>query len=154
MDDGTHRATILGVALPAVLVAMLFGVSGAAALVVGRPLLWAPSDLTLAEAVGLRDQGEAVRLIMLGANPNRSYDMRDVFRDDEHIMLTPLEAAVITREDYMLELVLAYGARIDDANAATLQCLAQAVAAETIKTYIIERSREIECRGVPLPWSP
>jgi hypothetical protein len=154
MDDGTHRATILGVALPAVLVAVLFGVSGAAALVVGRPLLWAPSDLTLAEAVGLRDQGEAVRLIMLGADPNRRYDVRDVFREDEHVVLTPLEAAVITREDYMLDLVLDYGARIDDRNSSTLQCLARAVGADAIRASVVELSREVDCAGVELPWNP
>lgn len=154
MHDGTHRATIIGVALPSVLVAMLFGVSGAAALVVGRPLLWAPSDLTLAEAVGLRDQGEAVRLIMLGTDPNLRYDVRDVFRDDEHVMLTPLEAAVITREDYMLDLVLDYGARIDERNSATLQCLARAVDAEAIRATVIGRASETDCRGVQLPWRP
>ena len=35
---------------------------------------------------------------MLGADPNSRYPTRDVFREDEAVQLTPLEAAVITRE--------------------------------------------------------
>ena len=154
MTRNRQRVMALAVALPGVLVAALFGVSGATALVTGKPLLWPPTELTLSEAVGLRDQGEAVRLVMLGADPNRRYDVREVFRDDEHILLTPLEAAVITREDYMLDLVLDHGARIDQRNAATLQCLAKAVGAEAITSRIIERSGEVDCAGVELPWKP
>jgi hypothetical protein len=154
MPRARNRAAALGVALPGVVVTALFAISGAAALVTGKPLIWPQTELTLAEAVGLRDQGEAVRLMMLGADPNARYDVRDVFRDDELVALTPLEAAVITREDYMLELMIAYGARIDERNAGTLQCLAKAVGAEAIASSVIERSREFSCEGVALPWKP
>jgi hypothetical protein len=69
-------------------------------------------------------------------------------------VLTPLEAAVITREDYMLDLVLDYGARIDDRNSSTLQCLARAVGADAIRASVVELSREVDCAGVELPWNP
>jgi hypothetical protein len=64
-------------ALPGAAVAVLFGVSGAVGLVAGRPLVWAHAELTLSEAVALRDQGEVVRQIMEGADPNGRYRVRD-----------------------------------------------------------------------------
>jgi hypothetical protein len=142
------------VAVPPAMVAALFALSGLAALVAGRPLIWPQTDLTLAEAVGLRDQGEVVRLIASGADPNRRYAVRNVFRDDETLAMSPLEAAVITREVYMMELVEDYGGIIDARNAAVLQCLAHALDVEDVRQFIIERSREIPCDGVPLPWKP
>jgi hypothetical protein len=139
---------------PPALVAVMFGASGAAALIAGRPLIWPPEEITLAEAVGLRDQGEVVRQIMLGSDPNRRYQVRDVFRDDEQLELTPLEAAVITREVYMVDLVVDYGASIGDGNAAVLQCLARALGADEVRTFVIDRSREADCGGIQLPWKP
>jgi hypothetical protein len=70
------------------------------------------------------------------------------------VTLTPLEAAVITREDYMADLLVDYGARVDDANAPTLQCLAKAVGAEAITAYVRTLSKEADCGGVALPWKP
>lgn len=142
------------VAVPPAIVAVLFAISGLAALLAGRPLIWPQTDITLAEAVGLRDQGEVVRLISSGADPNRRYAVRDVFREDETLAMSPLEAAVITREVYMMELVEDYGAVIDARNAAVLQCLARALGVEDVRQFVIERTREIPCDGVPLPWKP
>jgi hypothetical protein len=133
-------------------VAVVFGVSGAAALMTGRPLIWPPEEITLSEAVALRDRGEVVRQIMLGMDPNRRYETHDVFRDDEDVALTPLEAAVITRERYMVALVLEYGASLNDQNSATLQCLATNVRDESIRRYLADLSRDVDCAGVELPW--
>ena len=140
------------VALPGIVVAMLFGVSGAASLVTGRPLMWPPPDLTLSEAVALRDRGEVVRQIMFGADPNRRYPTHDVFRDGEEVALTPLEAAVITREPYMVGLVLQYGGIVTDQNTVTLQCLAADVGAPSIRRQLEEVTSEVDCAGVTLPW--
>ena len=142
------------VAAPPVVVAVLFAFSGLTALLAGRPLIWPQTDITLTEAVGLRDQGEVVRLIASGADPNRRYAVRNVFREDETVAMSPLEAAVITREVYMMELVEDYGGIIDARNAAVLQCLARALDVEDVRQFVIERSREIPCDGVPLPWKP
>jgi hypothetical protein len=133
----------------------LFAVSGAATFVHGRPLIWAPRSVTLSEAVGMRDLGESMRQLALGADPNERYDLVGVFRDDEHVLLTPLEAAVLTREVYMVTVVVDYGARIDERNAPLLQCLARAVDAPEIVAYIVERSDRVEtCDDVVLPWQP
>jgi hypothetical protein len=145
----------LGAGLPGAIVAVLFGLSGAAALSTGQPLIWAPAESTLSQATALRDQGEAIRLIMLGSDPNRRYPVDAVFRPDEQVMLTPLEAAVITRELYMVELVVDYGATVDAGNAAVLQCLATRLRADAILDYLLELSGPgPACAGVELPWQP
>ena len=143
------------VAVPAIVVAVIFGLSGAATLIAGRPLIWPPADLTLSEAVGLRDQGEIVRQIMLGVDPNRRYAVRGVFRENETVTLTPLEAAVITRETYMVDVMRRYGAVLDQRNAATLQCLAAAMRAESMKAHLVEMSNAAaDCSDINLPWHP
>ena len=132
--------------------AIVFGLSGAAALTTGRPLVWPPTELTLSEAVALRDRGEVIRQIMLGVDPNRRYQTHDVFRELEDVALTPLEAAVITRESSLVSLLLESGASINDGNATTLQCLANDVREESLRRYIVSVSKESDCRDVPLPW--
>jgi len=140
------------VAAPGIVVAILFGMSGAASLLTGRPLIWPPPDVTLSEAVALRDRGEVVRQIMFGVDPNRRYPTHDVFREGEEVALTPLEAAVITREPVMVSLVLGYGGLVTDQNTVTLQCLADEVGSPSIRRQLAELSREVDCAGVTLPW--
>ncbi len=140
-------------ALPGIVVALVFGVSGAASLVTGTPLVWPPPDLTLSEAVALRDRGEIVRQMMAGADPNRRYPTYGVFREGEEVALTPLEAAVITREPAMVSLVLGYGGVLTDQNTVTLQCLADDVGAPPIRSQLAEMTRgDVDCAGVALPW--
>ena len=140
-------------ALPGIAVALVFGISGAASLLTGSPLVWPPPDVTLAEAVALRDRGEIVRQMMAGADPNRRYPTHDVFREGEEVALTPLEAAVITREPAMVSLVLGYGGVVTDQNTVTLQCLADDVGAPEIRRQLAEMSRDgVDCAGVTLPW--
>jgi hypothetical protein len=142
-------------AVPCLLVLVLFAASGAATLLRGQPLIWAPSRVTLSEAVAMSDLGESIRLLTLGADPNARYELAGVFRSDAHATLTPLEAAVLTRELYMMDVVVDHGARIDERNTRTLQCLARAVDAPAVAEYLAERSTRVEsCEGVVLPWEP
>jgi hypothetical protein len=136
-----------------VLVTVLFGASGTAGLITGRPLIWPAATLTLSEAVALRDRGEVTRQIMLGADPNRRYPTHGVFRDEEDVALTPLEAAVITREGYMVGLVREYGAIVDDSNATILQCLAANVRADELRQALEVRDERADCQHVSLPWN-
>lgn len=152
-DETRPGPALLWMVAPAILVTLLFGASGAVALVTGRPLIWPPASLTLSEAVALRDRGEVARQIMLGADPNRRYPTNDVFREDEYVALTPLEAAIITREPYMVGLVLDYGALVNDHNAPVLQCLAENVHAEPLRQSFAEQYGRVECHDVKLPWS-
>jgi hypothetical protein len=90
-------------ALPPVAVLVAFAASGAAALTTGQPLFWPAQTVTLTEAVGMHDSAEIVRQIALGANPNIRYDTWDILKRYQHVSVTPLEAAVATREQYLFE---------------------------------------------------
>jgi hypothetical protein len=153
METG-QRMLALCTALPAAIVLVIFGASGAAALVLGQPIAWPPQNVTLPEAVALRDRGEPALQMMRGVDPNGRYLVRNVLRDNETVSLTPLEAAVITRESYMMGLVKDYGAVVDERNAAILQCLAKSVGAEGIRQELMARAGEAMCDRVELPWSP
>ena len=74
--------------------------------------LWYVEPLTLSEAVSLRDNGEVVRLIQAGDDPNRRGTVRaELLRNDAQVV-TPLEAAVgIDRPD-MIETLLENGATL------------------------------------------
>ena len=140
-------------ALPGIVVALVFGISGAASLLTDGPLVWPPPEVTLSEAVALRDRGEVVRQMMSGADPNRRYPTRDVFREGEEVALTPLEAAVITRDSAMVSQVVGYGGVVTDQNTVTLQCLADEVGAPAIRSQLAEMTRnDVDCAGVTLPW--
>ncbi len=92
---------------------------------------------------------------MLGADPTRAYDVGGVLREGEQVTLTPLEAAVIVREVYLLDILFDYGAIIVARNTRVLQCLAIGVKAPSIVEYLVERSYRVEsCEGVVLPWQP
>ena len=148
------RLVLFATAVPCCIVFGLFAASAGTAFVNGQPSIWAPWNVTLSEAVGMRDLGESARQLMLGADPNRPYEVAGVFRDEETVALTPLEAAVITRELYMVTLLTDFGAAIDQRNATTLQCLARAVNAPAVVDYLIERSPPASCSGIALPWQP
>jgi hypothetical protein len=140
------------VVLPPCLVALAFAASGVAALVGGRPLIWPPSPVTLSEAMANRDQGEVVRQVAAGVSLDGRYDVYDVIKRGRHIPATPLEAAIATREEYMFELGLAYGARLDASNARVLFCLADAEHATGIRDHVRDKFGPQACDGVSLPW--
>ena len=133
-------------------VALVFAVSGVAALVTGRPLVWPARPVTLSEAMANRDQGEVVRQVAAGVGLDARYDVYDVIKSDRHTPATPLEAAIATRELYMFELGLAYGARLGPDNARALFCLAEAQEATDIRDHLQEKFGPQDCSGVALPW--
>jgi len=145
--------TALALAIPATLVAALFAVSGAIALVSGEPLIWRPQKVTLTEAIGMHDTGEVVRQIALGADPSARYDTWDVLKRDQHVLVTPLEAAGATREQYLFDLVEAHGANLTPEIARTLQCFADQEHATDIAASLAKRFQPpASCVGVVLPW--
>ena len=94
-------------ALPPTLVLLAFAASGATALTTGQPLFWPAQPVTLTEAIGMHDTAEIVRQIALGANPNIRYDTWDILKRYQHVSVTPLEAAVATREQNLFEMIIA-----------------------------------------------
>lgn len=137
---------LLIVATAAMLVALPFGVDP----------LWRVEPLTLPEAAALRDNGEAVRLIWLGADPNAAGPVREgiVHRDVQ--LLTPLEAAAAARRADMIELLLEQRAVMDGAVWNRLMCIATDVNSDEVREFL-ERRRPTDasgtCEGVKTPWS-
>ena len=156
--EGDSPARLSGVLLftivaPCLAVVLGLAAFGATALVTGRSLLWPPRDATLSEAIVLRDQAEMARLITNGADPNARYDVVDVIRPRQRDQLTPLEAAVVTRERYLVELVVGYGGVIDAGNAPTLRCLARAIDADEIVAYLAGIGQAVDaCDRIALPY--
>ena len=103
------------------------------------------------EAIVRRDQAEMARQILAGVDPNARYDVVDTVRAGEHYQLTPLEAAITTRELYMVELVVGYGGVVDRNNAPALACLAHAMHADEIEKYLTRIAPLQSCDAVPLP---
>jgi hypothetical protein len=133
-------------------VALVFAVSGAAALSGGQPLVWSARPVTLSEAMASRDQGEVVRQVASGVSLDGRYDVYDVIKRGRHTPATPLEAAIATREQYMFELALNYGAHLGPDNARGLFCLAEAERATDIRDDLQKAFGSQDCSGVRLPW--
>jgi hypothetical protein len=143
----------LALAVPPAGTLAALAASGAVALVRGQPLLWPAQTVTLTEAIGMHDTGEIVRQIALGANPNSRYDTWDILKRDQHVTVTPLEAAVATREKYLFEMIVAHGALVTTDNARTLYCFAVQEHATDIAAYVADRfPPPASCDGVTLPW--
>jgi len=146
-------AMSLALGVPPVAVLTAFAASGAAALTTGQPLFWPAQPVTLTEAIGMHDTGEIVRQIALGANPNIRYDTWDILKRYQHVSVTPLEAAVATREQYLFETIIAHGALLTPDNARTLYCFAVQEHATDIAAYVAARfPPPASCDGVQLPW--
>jgi hypothetical protein len=146
-------AIATALALPPVATLGALAASGTMALVQGQPILWPAQRVTLAEAIGMHDTAEVVRQIALGANANTKYDAWDILKKDQHVWVTPLEAAVATRERYLFELVVAHGGLLTPESARTLHCFATQEGATEITAYLAERfPPPASCDGVQLPW--
>lgn len=126
-----------------------------AALPFGIDPAWYVEPVTLPEAAALRDNGEVMRLIGLGADPNKPGTVRAGFAHNEEKMLTPLEAAVGIRRGDMVELLLENGAQMDAATWTRLLCFADVVRAGDVRA-LLERRRpqdaSASCEGVKTPW--
>jgi len=156
MDAGPHRFARLRsicAALPA-----LAAVAVSAAIVVmpvtdGSPPFWNGGSLTLSEAAALHDQGELVRLIASGSDPNQVYALRpDVLAVRA---LTPLEAAVGARRPEMVDLLVRHGATVEPTAWRRLRCFAtQTGDADVVQA--LDRVRpagsEASCEGISTPF--
>jgi hypothetical protein len=145
--------TSLALALPPAAVLAAFAASGTTALISGQPLFWPAQPVTLTEAIGMHDTAEMVRQIALGANPNSRYDAWDILKRYQRVSVTPLEAAVATRERNLFEIIVAHGALLTPENARTLHCFAVQEHAADIAAYLAARfPPPASCDGVQMPW--
>ena len=119
----------------------------------GTPPFWRGGALTLSEAAALHDQGELVRLIAAGSDPNARYALRPGVLAARS--LTPLEAAVGARRAEVVDLLMLHGATMDANNWTRLHCLAiQTGASDMVET--VDRYRPnvagASCEGVATPF--
>ena len=151
-----RQATLLAAAL-GVPGALLIAVTAAMFVVLpfGVDPMWYVEPVTLPEAAALRDNGEVMRLIGLGADPNKAGTVRPNFAHNEAQVLTPLEAAVGIQRADMVELLLESGARLDAATWTRLICFADVVKAGDVRALLEERRPQdasAMCDGVRTPW--
>ena len=85
--------------------------------------LWPAQRVTLAEAVATRDPAEVERLIGFGENPNSAMSVRPGLLGPTAVRVTPLEAAVWSRDAEMLALLLRRGAIPSESELRALRCL-------------------------------
>ncbi len=85
--------------------------------------LWPADDVTLSEAVATRNAAETSRLIGLGADPNRATRVRPELLIGQAVTVTPLEAAVWVRDQYLMTVLLESGALPDPEHVRVLRCL-------------------------------
>ncbi len=132
--------------LGALIVTILVG--GAA----GWNPLWSPEDATLSEVVALGDIVTMRAMIASGIDPNAKYLVRENLVKSYEVQLTPLEAAVTTRERYVVEDLLEHGAVAGDAERHRLACFAHASGAKQIVSLFAPGDALLDCQGLTLPW--
>ena len=148
-----HRLLAICAAAPA-LVAVAVSASIIVTAAAGAPPpFWRGGSLTVSEAAALRDQGELVRLIESGSDPNHVYPLRSgvlAIRSS-----TPLEAAVGARRAEMVDLLMLHGAAMDADTRRRLHCFAVETGAEDV-VQMIDRYRppgaDDSCAGVTTPF--
>lgn len=143
----------LAAAGPAVLWLVLAAAITGAGLA-GYGALAAPRDVTLSEAVALRVPAEVVKLIRAGADPAAPARVRGGIIREHPSMLTPLEAAVVTRRPELVRLLVQEGAVLDDTNYLVLSCLAADSGFDDVLAVLGElgsRAHPPDCEGVRRP---
>ena len=104
----------------------------------GAAPFWSTPDVSLSEAVIVRDIAEAVRLIRAGHDPNRSWPVRaDLSDNRQSESLTPLEAAIRTRRLEVAQVLVGAGARVTGGAQAALVEYARRVDAPDIADYLL-----------------
>src|SRR5262245_30211621 len=114
-----ERLLLPAIGVPALIVAVLTGVSGLSAFVFDRPMILAPMPHTVAKAAGNRDVADVV-VMSKTADMNRAETARIPLRLHAPATLTPLEAATVSERTYMINVARNNGARLDAMELRTL----------------------------------
>jgi hypothetical protein len=122
-------------ALPAALVTAGLAAIACAEMMGAHPLtMGAPRSVP--EAIAMRDDAGAARLIEEGADIRAIGLVRDGVLTDRPLLLTPLEAAVLVDATAMLDFLVARGATVPD----ELACLAADAGARAMRARLGERT--------------
>ena len=124
------------------------------AAVVGYRPLWATRNTTLAEAARGGDTATVFRMLGAGSDPNLAERVVALEGRPEPAVLTPLEAAVESRQVEVVQLLMKTGARASESDRQKLACLAIAVDAPEVGAYLrstMPPSATPDCAIVTLP---
>ena len=122
-------------ALPAALVTVGLAVIACAEILGAHPLTMGPPR-SVPEAIVMRDDAGAARLIEEGADIRAIGLVRSGVLTDRPLLLTPLEAAVLVDATPMLDYLVDRGATLPD----DLACLAADIGAPAARAKLGERS--------------
>jgi hypothetical protein len=120
-------------ALPPLIVTVGLAVIACAELLGAHPLTMGPPR-SVPEAIAMRDNAGAARLIEAGADVRAIGLVRAGVLIDQPLLLTPLEAAVLTDATAMIDFLVTSGATVPG----ELTCLAADVGARAVRTRLGE----------------
>ncbi len=109
------RLTVPVVAAPPLIAIILWLGMLAITGISGTHPVWNVRARSISEAAAFRDAGAVVRLAKPGSNLNQPQSVRAGIISDQPLMLTPIEAAAVSRQSEMVQLLLNLGASLDDA---------------------------------------
>ena len=112
--------------------------------------MWTERDLNLSEAAAVRDLGEIVRLIEASEDPDAARDVRPGYLADTTVHLTPLEAAVASKDVESVRILLLNGATMTKGSWHHLRCMTEN---DEIRGYL-DRIRPAEEPGECHPSHP
>ena len=146
--------------IPAVaaLPAALLGVMTAGMLLralAGTHPLWRVEPLNLSEAASVRDPATVALMISRGEDPYLRREVRADLLFNDRTELTPLEAAIASGRDDVLEIILASAPPPDPAVWSRVRCLAT-LEGDGELGAVLDRFRPasavLDCNGVTRPW--
>jgi hypothetical protein len=130
LRDPVVRVTPL-VAVAPLLVAFVASAAIAFGAVVGAKPFWPDPPLNVAEAAGLGNAGEVVRLITAeGQDPNRAWPIRAGIFSSNDLTMTPLEAAMVIRREALVPVLLRHGAVVPESGPARTALICRALSFE------------------------
>ena len=118
-------------ACPALFVTLSLTVFACAEMLGAHPLTMGPPR-SVPEAIDMRDEGGAARLIEEGADVRAIGLVRPGILTDQPLLVTPLEAAVLVDATAMLDFLVARGADVPN----ELACLAADAGARTARARL------------------
>jgi hypothetical protein len=150
----SRRVLLAIVTVPPALFALGSGLVLVMALFGYEPFWQTGPDMSLVEAAFKGDRTAVSRMLYAGLDPNAPGRLR-VGPTASIVSVTPLEAAVMSRDLRTVQVLLSNQAALDDSNRLRLTCLAVKVGAQSTAEYF-RRSQKIgategECNGVALP---
>jgi len=125
---------------------------GLAMTVFGQSPMWPHQPVNLAEAAGVYDESEMVRLIEGGMNPDDRYPVRPGLIFAYPMTLTPLEAAVANDDPTMVNRLIEKGATLDARVWTHLRCIADGERVPSLLDELRPSDATQTCEGVVRPW--